>query len=649
MKKLILIFSLILFVGNPTAIFGQEKKTKKTQTTKTLKTKKPSLQTSTPKGVILAPNTKPMVLQKTPVLKVRPELFDRIKALKKVTLNDQRDSSDKTSLEVTSSNSTNNVRESGPQDVLGPNNCYSSTKTLDITTTDFSYFTETSIPDFVKPGVVIHYQSILDGSNTINTTPRHPMTIYLINTSAIQGLNNLSIDIVNPQSISGINNALGSLTGKLRTRDIPANMSFEITEINSEKQLQYAISGSYSYGSFVSAKFGVSGSDYSNAYYYLIKFTQNMYTISTDPNTVQFIDTPNSSNQLAYVSDVTYGRKGLMMIKTNKSMSEIKAEMNVSANYGIQKGNIQGMLNSINRDSSSSVHVFFYGGSSSVAARSLQANDMKQGFDKWVEAEAGNGLLALPISYRIKNLKGEQLSIGSIFKQTNRTCVPAKKLELKVTLMGIEAWNTEDRDEKADYGLTQHIKYIAKGKVKTPKKKHYQKFPNKTNCDRRIGGKWAGSIPMICGDMQNQIHVNTNKGNNRQYLNNIGNYVVFEITPEEANDTRATFEVQNWAKEYSNTDILMNLDFSVPQQIPIHHLLAELQNISDATYNEAYARDGSLRDKIFKNFSGSYTEMAKIKDDVLNKKYLDAVFRARNSESKLREKAFIWLRFELIE
>lgn len=666
MKNLILSLGLLLCLTFPTNIYSQIK-TKQQTKKEEVKTKKDG---KTPiKGTIktdgqirvIKPDiemenvklyTKPVKFTKIPTLDLG--LYSRLDALKKEDISDSRDSSDKTQLESTGSNATNSIdiTESATTKV---NNCYVTPKTLDITTADFSYFTETSTPDFIKPGVVINYQSILDGRNTINTAPRNPMTVYLINTSAIPGLDNLLVNIEEPQNISGINNALGSLTGRLNTKSVPANMSFEIMEISSEKQLQYAVTGSYSYGPMLSTKFGVSGGNYSNSYYYLIKFTQNMYNVAADPNTVSFINTPNDANQLAYVSEVTYGRKGLMMIKTNKSMSDIKGEMEVSANYGLHKGEIGGFVKSINRDSSSEIRVFFYGGSSSVAARSLQENDMKRGFDKWVEAEAGNGLMALPISYKVKNLKGEQLKISSRFNIKDTDCVPKKKLKLKVTLLEIDGWNTTDSDKKGDYAVIQHVKYTANNNVKRKLGNVvYNTFKKRTSCNLAADRQWSGSIPLACGSINDQIHVTMNPGNHRRPKNNIKNSVIFEVSPEEANDRSAKFEVETWVKEYSDdwkgarADILMNNDFDIKQEIPIHFVLAELQGISNHTFNEGYEKDSRLFGKIFNNFGGEYVAMSKTVVGSINKKYLDAVFRARN-KGDMKEKAFIYLRFELID
>ncbi|HUH50924.1 MAG TPA: thiol-activated cytolysin family protein, partial [Flavobacterium sp.] len=506
--------------GLPGNVYSQEKpkvvQPKQTIKVKNQKPPKNTVQVGTqPKVIQQDPpvrvlNTKPVKLVKAPVLNAT--LFKNITPLKKVNLSDTRDSSDKTYLETTGSNVGNSINEKELSKERKENNCLVTPKSLDITTSDFSYFTKTSTPDFIKPGVVINYKSILDGSNTIQTEARNPMTVYLINTSAIPGLDNLSIDIEKPQNVSAINNALGSLTGKLNSKDVPANMSIELMEVNSDKELQYGVSGSYSYGGIASASFGISGNDFSQSYYYLINFTQNMYTVAADPNTVSFVNDVSGANNLAYVSEVTYGRKGLMMIKTNKSMSAIKADMKVSANTGVHKGNISGFINSVKKDSSTDIRILFYGGSSIDGARALQESNLKDGFDKWVEAQAGNALMALPISYKVKNLKGEHLKLGSVFTQNDRDCVPRKKLKLKVTLLEIDPKVTTDSDKKGDYGIRQHVKYTANKTVKKASGNVvYNTFKKETNPCKLAGDKdWSGAIPLACGSSKDQIHVNVN-------------------------------------------------------------------------------------------------------------------------------------------
>ena len=660
MKHLLLLLSLAIFVALPVNLYSQEKPkvVNPKQTMKVERQKPPTktVQVGNQTGVIQqypqvnVLNTKPVKLLEIP--KLNSELYKKITALKKVDVSDKKDRSDKSTIETTGSggsNGMNVVSESKP--VKDANNCLVSTKKLNITTTDFSYFTESSTPDFIKPGVVINYSSILDGRNTIITTPRNPLTIYLINTSAIAGNNNLSVDIENPQNVSGINNALGQLTGQLNTKSIPANMNFEISEVTSEKEFQYSVTGSYNSAVTLSSKFGVKGGDFSNSYYYLIKFTQNMYNVVVDPNTVRFVNDISEASNLAYVSEVTYGRKGLMMIKTKKSMSEIKAEMSVSANTGITKGNISGFVKSINKDESKDIRVFFYGGNSSVAAFSLQESDMKKGFDNWVASEAGNGLLALPISYRVKNLKGEQLKLNSVFEQSNRNCVTKKALKLKVTLLEIDPKVTQDSDKLGDYGIRQHVKYTANRSVKKPSGSVvYNTFKKQTNPCELAGNKiWDGAIPLACGSASDQIHVNVNANKERKRLNNIRNSVIFDLSAEEASDKNAKFEVQTWVKEYSDKDILMNHDFSIPQEIPIYFVLNELQGLSSGVeFNENYSRDGALSLKVY-NFNEDYPAMFKGVDATNGQTYLDAVLRARNSGSTVEEKAFIYLRFELID
>ena len=585
-------------------------------------------------------NTDPVKLIKKPTL--NPELYKNINALKKIDVSDSRDRTDKTTIETTGSGAINSIEISGKE----PNLCEPpTTRKLDITTSDFSYFTTSSVPDFIKPGVVINYSSIIDGRNTINTTPRTPLTVYLVNTSAIAGLDNLSVDILNPQNVSGINNALGNLTGKVNSKSIPADMNFEITEINSEKSFQYAITGSYSAGPLLSAKFGVSGGDFSNSYYYLIKFSQNMYNVAVDPNTVSFVNDMPNANQLAYVSDVTYGRKGLMLIKTTKSMSEIKAEMSVKVNYAISKGEISGFLKSVNRDSSSEIRVFFYGGSSSVAARSLQESDMSAGFDKWVFAEAGNGRLALPISYKVKNLKGEQLMLSSVFEQKERNCVPKKDIKLKVTLLDLQCIGGRDGggNEPDDYAIQQYVVYKANGKEKTFTSRSINVFPNRQNGPVQVPNQ---KNIFISGDAKHQLHVKQNR--NRVGRGNIiNNSLVFDISQDEYMDKNAEFKIYTWLKEYSGSNdkvLANNIYTSVKIKEVIDLLLGVTELDEVTTFPDGQIGKGSDGRALFHSFGSGYLMLADIQK-LKSKKVLEGPIKLGDGS----EKAAAWMTFELLD
>lgn len=640
MKRLLSIVGFAVLISMPTDSFSQKIGKKKeeanqgVQMNQSLELKKP-IKFAVP-------------YDKVP--KISPEFAKRIK----LTPLDSKtiDKTDKATLSVGSSSGQNEMVENNKTQMGQDGNCYTVKKTVNVKTSEFSWFTAGGgAPAYANPGVVMNYQSILSGSNKIIGDERFPMDIYLSNPIAGSKLSPKMVTVEKPHLTGHIINGMGMLIEGIN-EDIPANMSFTITEVNSEKELQYAMNGSYDYSggmSSVSAKFGISGNDFSKKHYYFVEFIQHLYTIVADPNTVEFKNTPNKAQDLVFISEVNYGRRGVMLVETSKSSSEFKSSASIGGGYGFHSGNIDAFLKTVKSDSDSSIKLFFYGGKSGEAASSLTDDDVKNGFNKWLIANAGSGQYALPISYRLKNLKGEDLTLKSSFEQVDRDCVVAKKLKLKVTLLGIENWRTRTGNA-TDYGIQMGTKYSSNGTVLPATSIQRNRFPHRTNCSNY---PLSGAVSLVCGDKQDKINVSVNPTTKRKFTNNINNYVIYEIPPNMVTDKQAKFEVGFWVKNYSTKgDLMMNTDFQLPRTVDIYSVLGILQGadtghkfsskkLSDESLDVTGAAGG------FELFDQVHAPMMKVTSG--SQTYLDAIFRARNESNDNLEKAWIFLRFELID
>lgn len=108
--------------------------------------------------------------------------------------------------------------------------------------------------DVIYPGALIKGESILDGTYTLISAKRKPITI---STSLLGGANT-SIEVPDPK-LSTIREAVNSLMKQ--EYDVPyANLSFTIEQANSEQQLDLALRASYK-GGGVNVK---GGFDFSN-------------------------------------------------------------------------------------------------------------------------------------------------------------------------------------------------------------------------------------------------------------------------------------------------------------------------------------------------------------------------------------------------
>ncbi len=532
---------------------------------------------------------------KVEIYKSQKTTFENV--LKKFIVNNNN----QTVLEIgnNASNSKSEVVKQAPKTTKSNGkNCTTSVIDFNVATADFGYFIDNGTPEFIKPGVVISYEDVLSGSNKINTTPRNPLTIYLERTSAASNANDLSEIITNPQQISNINNALGKMNAKI-SNNVPANMSIEVSEISSEEQLQYGVSGSYNNkAAGIGAKFNISSSDFKSSYYYMIKFTQGMYKIAVDDATFSFTNANVlNTNKLVYVSEVQYGRKGFLLIKTKKSKSEIEASLGVKLSVGIHNGNVDAFLNKVKEDKESQINMFFYGGNASAAATSLQNIDVKNGFNNWVASKAGEGLRALPISYKLKNMNGDQLVLKSIFTVNQQTCVPVKEYKLQIELEQVKNYKSNDSDKKDDYVFEfEPILIIDNVSYKL------QNINN--NYKQSIVA--VGTNHLFVRDRNNpanQLHV---QEGNTQSIKNSGVFII----PEDANLKNAKLQIKFRVHENTNNSLDRIVGISKIQDFNIHEhnllrIIEVLSGASDLTTSKTFTKcTKNCKGTSFGNYGG---------------------------------------------
>lgn len=244
-----------------------------------------------------------------------------------------------------------------------------------------------------------------------------------------------------------------------------------------------------------------------------------------------------------------------------------------------------------------------------------------------------------------------------------------KKIKLKVTLLEIQSAATQN-GELAHLSINQHVRYESKGKILRPISQKVNNIKsNRAKCPlgylRLTPGfgeieapylepdadEWQ-STPLACGDRDSQIHV----PQSTQPLTrnpNINHHLVFELTPDQVNDKNAEFLIDTFVVEYStdwkgkDTSIKLLHD---PRRtkVAIHDVLAILQGKKELKANTSYVKDGGVPASFkFDHFDGASLPLRNVNPN--GKIILEGPIRARNKGKKLIEKAFVWMRFELID
>lgn len=270
------------------------------------------------------------------------------------------------------------------------------------------------------------------------------------------------------------------------------------------------------------------------------------------------------------------------------------------------------------------------------------------------------------------NISVNQIAFGQVSGNTslkittdhNRTALQgsgeassSKTIKLKVTLLEIQCAVSKDDDKIDDYGMTQHVWYKAKGKVKEPISTDIRKFTRNTKC--KLGGEntvWNGSTALICGNRDRQIQVQESKVTEKRSPN-INSSLVFNITPEEANDKNAEFLIDTWIKEYSSTtasNIFSNDDYDNvlnkdprKMRVAIHDVLAILNGTKELRATNKYF-DGDISQVLkFDNFDDASLPLRKV--NYSGKTILEGPIRGRMRNRSNNRKAFVWMRFEIID
>jgi len=517
-----------------------------------------------------------------------------------------------------------------------------------LNTLDFKDFTLNGPPEWMKPGIILNALDFVQNANVIEERyQRGPITI------SFSGGGSKIID--NPKKKSKINDGVKELLNSVSEFRPGALISYSYSEVHSMEELNYKVNGRYS-NSFagIAATLGMQSSSTKRHHYYLVEFQQTVFNLQVDGLEINeiFPEDDVDLSKYIYISRVNYGRKGYFMLKTMKSVEDFGASASASMSYLGNNAEVKSNINKISSDESTEVTAFYYGGSVQSAVNDIAADWKRKGRKPLTDYINGIDFppaKAYPIGYELKNLHNQRIGMVSNNTQPIETCMPFEDIKLKVTLLQIQCETTQDGDNYADYGITQHVRYKANGNVNTPISTDIKKF-NSACPPGNINTNWAGSTSLICGSINRQIH--TSESNvTGQRSPNINNSIVFNITPDEANDKNAKFMIDTWVKEYSSNtfgrdDVVMNKD---PRKlkVAIHDVLAILNGPKELNALEHYFDGGVSSALKFDNFDGTSLPLRKV--NYPGKMILEGPIRARNRGSDLDEKAFVWMRFEIID
>ncbi|MDG4950322.1 hypothetical protein NLM59_05260 [Weeksellaceae bacterium KMM 9724] len=602
----------------------------------------------------IADTKKPITQVKPkPGVKLEKKYFnakDFVKAAQRLrlrTVNSSKSSGDNSTITVTKKQK-------------GDEFCTDVTLNTKIETSQFKDFTiGDGPPDWMRPGVILSVPEFIQGGAKIEERyNRGPITIF--NTTF---RSKPSQRVVNPKNRSAIKNATDKLVSTSNKTLHPANIHYSYKEIRNEDEFNIHVNGRYSKGfNTFAAHFGVDNSSKKDYHYYLVEFTQILFSVEVDgldPNNV-FPDNPEVSlEDYVYISKVNYGRKGYFMFKSKESLEQLGVSAGATASYLGNNMSIEANLEKISQSKDVEINAFYWGGTISSAIDDLIADRNSKNWKPLKEFMKGHKFTeaeSFPISYQLKNLNNELVGLSSTNNHKVETCVPLEKdVHLKVTFLALQAQTTRDGNI-AHYGPTQHIKYISNNKKQSDiqSKRVYTTLPNRKKCNRKELGYDPDFIPLICGDRSNQVHVGVTNKIKSPRQPNINNSIVFKVTPEMAKDKNAKFIIDTHIWEYTtswgfNDDLELN-DGSRETDVAINDVLSILINKNTNaldSYNPEPHFDNNVDQNLkFLQFNGTQLPLMVKKSG--NRVLLEGPIYKKTKGSSA-EKAFAWMRFELLE
>lgn len=235
--------------------------------------------------------------------------------------------------------------------------------------------------DVIYPGALIDGNSITTGEyKPLLGCKRAPLTIStdFANTSTS------SSAVVENPSLSTIRDGIKKCIANADiTGSTVAKLSWEITEVHSEEQVQVAIGATATIGKKASISNQFNWNDNSKQSRFLIKFVQTYYTIDID-----FPVTPSAwfeNTTMAefkkmmgdnptvpcFVSSVTYGRRAYICIESSESSKEVSDALNASFQAGAVSADISTNIKNNKTLSEARFSGVIIGGSASDASKAI--------------------------------------------------------------------------------------------------------------------------------------------------------------------------------------------------------------------------------------------------------------------------------------
>lgn len=300
---------------------------------------------------------------------------------------------------------------------------------------DASYYTNLDVDtSIIYPGAIIVGESLNTSDYVLVTAPRKPIEIV----SNFSSSNKNAISrIVDDPKLSTVSEAINSIVDNNIGRSIAANIEYYEKAISNEQDITVALGVTAkppALKNLASVEAEASVRNKKERTHMLVKFTQIYYTISVQPpkNPSDFFANETDMSKFnnvspAYVSDVSYGRIGILDISAEATETEISAAIKAELAVAPVGGEVSNK--DILRDSSTSMTLSVFGGNSDSAVKTVSGYE---GFIDFIKDSASDFNNAKPIRYNLRYVSDNKSVPAAVIE--NEKVIAANPKDMKITL-----------------------------------------------------------------------------------------------------------------------------------------------------------------------------------------------------------------------
>jgi Thiol-activated cytolysin len=294
-------------------------------------------------------------------------------------------------------------------DVDVPPNCIRGKQHIDITSPSFSVLGNMNYLNRYRVGLLYNFNSIgSDEIRSINVN-RNPIKLFSPNSSSAS----IEIQNPNPANEDQLNTAIQQLKASIPTISPQIDFSkLEEVYTREEFYLKITAGGKCPIGT-IDAMFSNNESNENHWFYY--DFQNEMFTIqATPPNGNHFFKNKSDSIQFhttsAFLKQVTYGRRLIIAIETEKSLTDLKAKIEATFRKGLYEANASLTYEQRKLRESLKMTALVIGGDGNTGSAIALANfdEARNLILKYIEDRNINK--ALPISMAFTDLNGNNIA-----------------------------------------------------------------------------------------------------------------------------------------------------------------------------------------------------------------------------------------------